>query len=1097
MKLKSTLKITAVLLASCFYGNAQITTVIANTGAPSTLNGTGTITNAGNAYDSAGDYLSTKATITSVVLTGNDRYIDLVFPTNLPVGNYAYVKLRAETPVLDGLLGGALGNLITDLLGTLVDGKQTVLVEAFSTASGSTGQLTAASAPVTEVVTSSGEHFMRIRSTAAIKRIRIINHAIAGLTDADKWLEVYGAYYTTGNSNCVSARYTSFSGSGLVSVVDTGVLNPKNAIDASNSTYSSLNLGVVSVASWVEQTVYFEGTSSTTDKYNIKLSLAPSLLQATVLSNIVIQGYSGAGTTASYSKNLNELLGLAGAEALGLLQNNKPVTLTLSPAAAIDRIVVRYTGVLNVNLGLQELRLYSIKKGNFDLAVTGGGSYQVGANLPLTAVTSNATCGSSFTYQWSGASTATTSGITANTSTPGTYTYYVIATDANGIEKSGYTTVVVEQPPVGGNLNNIIAGCTTTAAGTLTLTGYTGTILRWEKSSNAAFTTPVTVNNTTATLAVTGIAAPTYYRAVVSLNSYAPVYSATATVSPKFTEWNGTSWSNGTPDITTIIYFNANYHVATNLTGCTAFVKNDAVVTIPEGYLLHLNGALKVESGSFTLENNANLTQDLATAVNEGNITVTRKSSLLHRLDYTFWSTPVAGQQLKAFSPNTLEDRFYYYAYGYDSSINQTLEQYWRINPNENNFETCRGYLIRMPNWSETPGYNNGTVPVLFEGQFTGVPNNGTKNYVLNIEGGRYTAVGNPYPSPINVHDFFNTNSAVLMPGSALYFWRKKNNSNASSYATLTYDVYTYNHATGGNAGEGAYGGSEWDDHFNTANANNWTINIGQAFIVRSNTGFTTDNKPKITFNNAMRRGGIHTGQFFKTAQDDDDDLKSKMWIDFTGAGDSFSQMALVYSNSATLGIDYGRDAELMTSVGSSVSIWSKIDDMKLVVQARPAFQNTDVVPVAYRADAAGQHTITLHRADGLFSQGQNVYLKDNLTGNTINITNAPYTFTTDAGTYNSRFEIVYIPQGSLGIDGAAPQDNNVVVYKQHNSINITSGNAQIEAITIYDVHGRELYKHDNLNTLQTEVNNLTIQQQVVIVEVTTTKGKVSRKIVY
>src|SRR5690606_24635671 len=108
---------------------------------------------------------------------------------------------------------------------------------------------------------------------------------------------------------------------------------------------------------------------------------------------------------------------------------------------------------------------------------------------------------------------------------------------------------------------------------------------------------------------------------------------------------------------------------------------------------------------------------------------------------------------------------------------------------------------------------------------------------------------------------------------------------------------------------------------------------------------------------------------------------------------DKFSQIAVVYSNTATLGIDYGRDGNAMAS--GPLALYSIIDDHKLAIQARPAFAASDIVPLGYKAETAGTYTITLHRSDGLFGQGQDIYLKDKSTGLYHDIKAAPYEFVT------------------------------------------------------------------------------------------------------
>src|SRR5690606_31749482 len=118
--------------------------------------------------------------------------------------------------------------------------------------------------------------------------------------------------------------------------------------------------------------------------------------------------------------------------------------------------------------------------------------------------------------------------------------------------------------------------------------------------------------------------------------------------------------------------------------------------------------------------NEGNLIQ-IEDVENIGGITVFRESNPMLRLDYTLWSSPVSGQNLFGFSPETVngitnypgaEGRIYVYdgANGY-------------VNPNpftaDSEMEEGTGYLFRAPNnWGSI-------VPASYMGEFTGIPTNG------------------------------------------------------------------------------------------------------------------------------------------------------------------------------------------------------------------------------------------------------------------------------------------------------------------------------------------------------------------------------------
>ena len=88
------------------------------------------------------------------------------------------------------------------------------------------------------------------------------------------------------------------------------------------------------------------------------------------------------------------------------------------------------------------------------------------------------------------------------------------------------------------------------------------------------------------------------------------------------------------------------------------------------------------------------------------------------------------------------------------------------------------------------------------------------------------------------------------------------------------------------------------------------------------------------------------------------------------------------------------------------------------------------------------------------------------------------------------------MPQGQLGTETPA-LENMVVLYQQNGAIHINSGTAEMTDVTIYDILGRMLYQKDGINATQTAIIGLHIAQEVIIVEINTNKGRVSKKIIY
>ena len=271
---------------------------------------------------------------------------------------------------------------------------------------------------------------------------------------------------------------------------------------------------------------------------------------------------------------------------------------------------------------------------------------------------------------------------TVSNLTAGTFNFTV--TNASGCISSASVNVVIDTPinTITGTVSSNQVICSGTSPSDLTLSGNTGAVLKWQKSTDTAFTSPIDITNTSTTLTgalIGNLSATTYFRAVVQNGTCTIENSNYITITISESTWNGTSWSNGIPTITTTAFMTGNYSEATDLFACTLTVSNNAVVSIPSGFDVTLNGKLTIDTGSsFTLNNNSNLLQQTDVS-NTGDIIVKRMTTPIYRLDYTLWSSPVTGSQtLMDFSPLTsnigpTNIRFYTY--------NTLTNQYNSVNP--------------------------------------------------------------------------------------------------------------------------------------------------------------------------------------------------------------------------------------------------------------------------------------------------------------------------------------------------------------------------------------------------------------------------------
>ncbi len=525
------------------------------------------------------------------------------------------------------------------------------------------------------------------------------------------------------------------------------------------------------------------------------------------------------------------------------------------------------------------------------------------------------------------------------------------------------------------------------------------------------------------------------------------------------TTFNGVSWNNGLPTSNKAAIFLGNYIIEDDFYACSIQVSNNAVVLVNSTKNVYLNAAITVDSGSsFALNNNCNLFQTNANALNVGNISVKRNTSPIIRLDHTLWSSPVMGQNLYNFSPETLSHRFYTFNTNSNVYSSTTLNSSSKFTP-------AMGFAIRAPN------NQSSTIPSEWTGTFMGVPNNGTYSvplatYITN--GNNYNLVGNPYPSPINTKQFLEENSQTIK--GVVYFYQHTLTMNAAGLFPIGTNYASWT-ATGGtpatkspgnNPASSLYPGKPKD-----------IIQVGQGFFVKA---IASGN---VNFTNSMRISD-QSNQFHKVIMPTEE--KHRIWLNLVSdIGNDINQILVGYVAEATQDVDSKFDG---LSYGNSGSfLYSVIDGDSYVIQGRALpFETTDEVSLGFNCTAAETYSIKLTDMDGLFLDNQDVFIRDNLTGTDNNIKVAPYTFFSEMGIFNNRFKIVYTQ--ALGVPSTTFTQNAIIVYKNMDEFHISTKGIVMKDILVYDILGRVIYKLNDVNNTTTILKGLETNHQVALLKI-------------
>lgn len=518
--------------------------------------------------------------------------------------------------------------------------------------------------------------------------------------------------------------------------------------------------------------------------------------------------------------------------------------------------------------------------------------------------------------------------------------------------------------------------------------------------------------------------------------------------------------------------------------GTNALAKN---LTIESGGELNIKGNLTVtdfvenkgNAANLIIESDANLLQINTGAANTGEITL-KRASKMKRLDYIYWGSPVAGQSFINFSPNTVASRFYRY--------NEEFDSFHSISNLNDSMIAGEGYAIRAPN------NQNATTPNIWTGIFVGQPNNGgitfpvTKHPDSPIDPNNSSSeiisrgknmLSNPYPSNLDLEAL--TNGNLTTANGVYYFWTNTNDfvDNTQVPGNGQYGNYGSNHYATYSSSGAVPAANEVNGQLPTR-----YIRPGQGFL------FEAKSTGTVTFNNNMRSADPNSN-FISNRETENS--PERFWLKLTTPINNSNTLLIAYIPGATDLFEPRYDAKFPQK--SSDRFYSIIDDKELIIQGRQyPFSKTDLVTLGMAHFAAGNYKIEISDREGIFSNGQKIYLKDKQTGVITNLSQESYSYTAEAGENNTRFEIIYEPETVLIANESVKGE--CIIYRDASDFVVKSKDKTIENIELYDASGRLVLKMKANNNKELRFNAEKLHQGMYIVKVITKVGVITKKII-
>lgn len=538
--------------------------------------------------------------------------------------------------------------------------------------------------------------------------------------------------------------------------------------------------------------------------------------------------------------------------------------------------------------------------------------------------------------------------------------------------------------------------------------------------------------------------------------------------------WNGSSWSPSVPTVSTKAIIDGNYNTSTfgNITACQCEIRAGRTVTIADGNFFSVGSELD-NKGSLSIESGGSLVQQNDYANNIGSINVKRKTTYMRSFDFTYWSSPVVGQTLYNMSPNTRFDKYF--------SFDPIIGNWVTHNNGASVMQPAVGYIVRAPSDFDA-------TPRIYEAPFAGIPNNGFIQTPIKIGLSDMNLIGNPYPSAINAISFLSNPANIGVVEGTIYLWTHNTGITNQAYNSDDYAIYNYSGSVATrpaiNPGSG------------TGNNAAPSVNIasGQGFFIKGKTS-----NGLVTFNNSMR---VTTGNnaFFKSAQTLEalsvanaiqTSEKNRIWLNLSNANGAFKQILVGYIDGATNGIDRGYDGEAIGG-NSFIDLYSLVDSNKLAIQGRSLpFEENDKIVLGYQSSVAGTFEIGIENVDG-FMEVQNIYLEDKLLQTTHDLKQSPYSFDTETGTFDNRFQLKYT-NTALNNHSFIAEDNLQVAVKDH-KITIRSQIENIKKVSIYDLLGRKVYEVNKTGQKHLSIQDPVRNEQAIVVKIELENGQIATR---
>lgn len=375
----------------------------------------------------------------------------------------------------------------------------------------------------------------------------------------------------------------------------------------------------------------------------------------------------------------------------------------------------------------------------------------------------------------------------------------------------------------------------------------------------------------------------------------------------------------------------------------------------------------------------------------------------------------------------------------YDNSSSDGTTGHWRYlqATNSGTFNVGQGYSIRLS--------TSGDVSFVGSGIYTS-----DQTFALTQGANNFNLIGNPFTGFITLGTFEATNGSVIE--DEYYFWT------GSAYVTR-----------------------------NNNNDSAFEIAPGQGFFVEA----TSANN--VTFQVSDVSHGSET---FNTKTSN---IRPEIHLSVI-EGAKTIPVRILYTEGTTRGFDTGYDGKLFSGASSDFMAYSDLVESNGIKYQTQVLPNQDhenmVIPVGLIAEAGKEITFTAEALN--IPNGLQVYLEDRVTGaiTRLDETNSEYKVTlTENLDGVGRFYLHTKSSAVLSTDDLALQGVQIFA-STHRTLEVTGVNSTKATLKLYNILGKQVMQTSFSSTGKSTLNLPNLSTGVYIVQLSTDKGQLNKKIV-